>query len=56
MYIKVFYKDGEIDCISFIDSFKVIPSKKILLAFRSNDSRSLFLDDIKNFIIKDDNL
>lgn len=56
MYIKVYYTDGEIDCISFIDSFKVIPSKRLLLAFRGDDSRSLFLDDIKNFIIKDDNL
>lgn len=55
MYIKVYYKGAkELDVIGNIDSVKIINTKNILLAYRGENYRSLFLGDIEKIIFKED--
>lgn len=51
--IKVYYPDGEIDFIDFIDSVKFDLDKGYLLAYRGKEFRSLVLSDLKKVIIKE---
>lgn len=55
MYIKVFYKGAkELDVIGNIDCIKIINTKNLVLAYRGEDYRSLFLGDIEKIILKED--
>lgn len=54
MYIKVYFKGNELDVLGNIDAVRIIPGKKLLIAYRGEENRSLFLDDIEKIILKED--